>query len=138
MSILLQPLQDLARGASCAVRAALWRAALIGAALLIASVGAGFLMFAAYLGLRHLTGPLPTALIMGAALLAVAAGILLWAQSAKRTAWPLAKVNPQAPLTPRPPRPADAATMAVFMAAFLLGRSLAADRASRRGRSGSS
>ncbi len=127
---LLQPLQDLvrefARGAADAVRAALRRVALIGVALLIAMPGVAFLIFAAFLGLRDLFGPGLAALTMGAALLALAAGVLLIATRTALPAPPSAPApQPTAPDPTPSPGPADAATMAVFTAAFLLGRHLA-------------
>jgi hypothetical protein len=121
MAGLIQPLQLLARGAGDATRAALQRAALIGAALLIAASGAGFLTLAAYLGLRLLLGPVLAALAVGVALLAMSAGVLFTVRAkAPRTGQtPLADPRQEQPTT------ADAATMAVFMAAFLVGRRLA-------------
>jgi hypothetical protein len=124
MNALLQPVQDLARGALDAMRAALRRGALVGAALLIATLGAAFLVFAGYIGLRFLIGPGLAALSIGAAFLALAAGVLLMARSAV----PPDTSAPPLPIPPptMPPRPADAATVAVFTVAFLLGRRLAA------------
>jgi hypothetical protein len=126
MNGLIQPIQLLAREAGDATRAALQRAALAGAALLIAALGAGFLILAAYLGLRLLLGPVLAALVLGAVLLAVSAGIglTLRARSPRTRPLPLADLRQRRPAT-EPPTPADAATMAVFMLAFLIGRRLA-------------
>ncbi len=122
MSGVLQPMQDFAHEAVCALRAALRRGALVGMALLIATLGAAFLVFAAYIGLRFLLGPGLAALVLGLALLALAAGVLFVARpSGRNIAAPPPTTHP--PTTP--PRPADAATMAVFTAAFVLGRRLA-------------
>jgi hypothetical protein len=125
MSALLQPVQDLARGAAFAMRATLRRSALVCAALLVASLGAAFLIVAGYIGLRFLVGPGLAALIMGGALLALAAGLLFLAQSAKQITLPGTVANPKGPSATTPPQPGEAATMAVFTAAFLLGRQLA-------------
>ena len=126
MIYLLQPLQDLARGAAGKVRAALRQGALIGAALLVAMLGALFLILAGYLGLRVLLGPGLAAMVMGAGLLAMAAGLLLIARNAWLAVPPVSLApNPQARPQATAPRPGDAATMAVFTAAFLLGRRLA-------------
>lgn len=129
MNNLLQPFQDLARGAACSMRAALRRGALIGAALLIATLGASFLVFAGFLWLRFLFGPGVAALILGTALLGIATGVLLLAGNAERIVPPIDDADQQA--TPQTLvqvtsfQPADTATMAVFTAAFLLGRHLA-------------
>ena len=57
MTHLAQLVQELAPRAVCAVRAALRRGALVGAALLIAILGAGFFVFAGYIGMSFLVGP---------------------------------------------------------------------------------
>jgi hypothetical protein len=122
MNGLLQPAQDLARGAICAMHAALRRGARVGLALLIALPGAAFLLVAAFLGLRTLLGAGLAALILGLSLLAVAAGVLLVGRGAVPSL-------PAPPLWTAPPvaapRPADLATMTVFTTAFMLGRRLA-------------
>lgn len=126
MILTLQPLQTLARGVVCALRDTLRRHALVGAALLIAALGAGFLVFAAFLG--HLSGPGPglAAMVTGAAALAVARGLLRIARTAGRSRRPGARVaDPQECPHTAPPGPADAAIVAVFAAAFLPGRQLA-------------
>lgn len=124
MTLVFQPVQDLMRGATSALRDALRRAVLSAVAGLIAAVGGAFLLGAAFMGLRMLMGPGLAALVIGLALLAVAAGLLaLFAQPKTVTPSPLPPKtdSPSAP----PDRSADAATAAVFTAAFLLGRRLA-------------
>lgn len=130
MNFLFQPVQSVVRGA---VRAALRQGALIGAALLASILGVGFLIFAGYLGLRFLLGPGGAATVMGAVLLALAAGLLMIGNRAGRTVQPnvLAPAR-QTPSQATAPRPGDAAAMAVFSAAFLLGRRLADQWASSR------
>jgi hypothetical protein len=132
----LLPIQQLARAASCAVRAALRRSAMVGAALLIATLGAAFLVLAAYTGLRTLLGPGLAALTMGMALLALAAGLMLFARNRARTIPPSAMAPPPSFEQAPPPPPEDTPTVAVFVAAFLLGRQLADRLADRRDRSG--
>jgi hypothetical protein len=126
MTGLIQPLQLLARGTCDAARTALRRAVLIGAALLIAIMGAGFLILAAYLGLRFLLGPGLAALVLGVALLAVSAGLFLTVRAKVQIAGPQPLADPpqRQPIT-APPASEDAATLAVFTMAFLLGRRLA-------------
>lgn len=121
MAGLIQPLQFLARGAGDAARAALWRAAMIGFALLIAASGAGFLILAAYLALRRPLGPELAALALGVALLAVSAGLFL----SVRAKVPRTGQTPLAEPRKNQATTEDAATMAVFMVAFLIGRRLA-------------
>ena len=121
MTSLWQPVQELARGVTLTLRAALRRGALIGVAGLIALLGAGFLVFAGYLGLRFLLGPEWAAFGMGAALLILSGGVLLMA----RATAPVAPPPVPSPTEVPSPSPIDAASMAVFTAAFLLGRRLA-------------
>lgn len=126
MTSLFQPVEMLAREAGDAARAALWRVALIIAALLIASLGAVFLIFAVYLGLRFLFGPGLAALSMGTGLLAMAAGVFLIARGRVPKAGPKPVADPgQIRASARHPESADAATIAVYTAAFLIGRRLA-------------
>jgi multisubunit Na+/H+ antiporter MnhC subunit len=95
------------------------------AAATIAAVGCGFVIFAAFSGLRLLLGPELAALGVGTLLLALAA---LLARSSSvpddqvqtEASEPLPPTNPTAP-----PQPSDPATLAVFTAAFVLGRRLA-------------
>lgn len=126
MAGLFQPIQLLAREAREATRAALQRAVLIGVALLIAIMGAGFLILAAYLGLRFLLGPGLAALVLGVALLAVSTGLFLAVRAKAQIAGPKPLADPpqRQPIT-APPAPADAATLAVFTMAFHIGRRLA-------------
>jgi hypothetical protein len=136
MRFLLLPLQDTLRRAISALRAAVRRGAWFGAALLIASLACLFLLAAAFFGLRAWLGPGLAALILGVALLALAAGAMLVGRSiAPRSLEPSPIASPL--LTPRsatPPRSADMATLTVFTTAFLLGRFLT----ERLGRSGNS
>jgi hypothetical protein len=122
------PIQLLAREAGDVARAALRRAALAGAALLIAALGAGFLILAADLGL-HLLGPVLAALALGTVLLAVSAGLVLALRARSARSRPMSHADPRqrqsATAPPAPPAPADAATMAVFTMAFPIGRRLA-------------
>lgn len=126
MTGLAQPFRSLACAARFAARAAARRVALIGAALLVAALGAGFLLLAGFLGLGLLFGPGVAALVMGAALLGAAAGLFLMARGPDQPPPPQVTSRPDpARKSPVPPEAADAATMAVFTAAFLLGRYLA-------------
>ena len=84
--------------------------------------GAAFLVFAGYIGLRFLIGAGLAAKGMGAALLALAAGMFLLARGVRRTPPPAAMPPPQHPAKATSVQPADAAIIAVFTAAFLLGR----------------
>lgn len=120
MTPLLRPVQELACGAALSLRATLRRGALLSLAGLIALLRAGFLVFAGYLGLRPLLSPDWAAFALGAALLVLAGGVLLMART---TAPPPATPQPTPIATP--PQPFDAASMAVFTVAFLLGRQLA-------------
>ena len=119
---LIQPFKLLAREAGDAARAVLLRGALIAIAGLTAVLGIGFLLFAAYVGLRDLLGPGLAALVMGAALLVLAATLILINRKSGQRIKPIV---PAGPLQEQPPHPAtDAATTTVFVAAFLLGRQL--------------
>jgi len=91
--------------------------------------GAGFVVFAAYAGLRPVFGPALAALATGALLL------MLAALAAQLSGLPSLLRSPPAPAD-RPPLPvpvlipsgtlsSPAATMAVFTAAFVLGRNVA-------------
>lgn len=126
MTPLLSPIKDLARGAILTLRAALRQGALIGVALLIATLGAGFLVFAAFLGLQFLFGAGLAALTIGAALLILAAGVLMLAKKASPPDAPASRMH--TPPEATRPGSADPATMAVFTAAFVLGRHLANGR----------
>ena len=90
------------------------RGLLMGAALLVAVLGAGFLLLAGFVALRHAFGMVPAALIMGTSLLLLAAALVLAASNQVRPAPP-----------PPTAKPADPATMAAFTTAFVLGRYLA-------------
>lgn len=111
------------------VRDVLWRAGLLMASAMAGTVGCGFLVFAGYAALRHELGPELAALITGLILLALAGGLVLIAQrgAAKPDPLPPARVStPQPAATPSTGPPPDPATLAVFTAAFVLGRRLAA------------
>ena len=124
MTGLIQPFLLIAREAGDATRAALRRTLLVGAALLIAASGAGFLTLATYLALRRPLGPELAALALGVALAAVSAGLILAVRAKAQRAGPLSDPRQSQPANATP-TPADAATMAVFMVAFLIGRRLA-------------
>lgn len=121
----------MAREAGEAAREFLWHGAPAVAEGLIGLVGAGFVIFAGYAALRPVTGPALAALVTGVVLilLAVVLARLLGhfdpARKAKAVG-PLPVLQPPAPV-PRP-QPEDAATMATFTAAFVLGRWLARTR----------
>ena len=104
------------------------RAALMLAAGLVGAVGCGFLGHAGFAGLRLVVGPELAALIMGIACLVIAA-VLASAASGERQARATGQPGP-VPASPADIPPRDPVTMAVFTAAFVLGRRLA-DR--RRG-----
>ena len=126
MTSLFQPLEMLAREAGDAARVALRRAALIGAAVLVASLGAGFLIFAAYLGLCHLLAPWLAAVVMGGVLLTMAGGVFLIARAKAPRARPIPRADSdQRRASTRQAEPADATTVLVFTTAFLIGRHLA-------------
>ena len=126
MTGLFQPVEMLAREAGHAARAALRRAALISAAVLVASLGAGFLIFAAYLGLCHLLVPWLAAAVMWGVLLALALAVFLIARAKAPGARPEPRADPgQRRASTTQAEPVDATTIAVFTAAFLIGRHLA-------------
>ncbi len=126
MTGLFQPVEILAREAGNAARAAFLRVALIGAAAMVAVLGAGFLIFAAYLGLCYLLAPGLAAVAMGSALLAAAGGVFLIARGKLRRDKPIPRADPdQRRASARRAEPTDATTIAVFTAAFLIGRHLA-------------
>ena len=129
ITALLANLQAQARIATCAARAVLRGGMLALIAGLAGLAGAGLLVFAAYTGLRPVFGPALAALATGVVLL------LLAALAADRSGLPSLLRTPPAPAD-RSPLPASApippeslsvpaATMAVFTAAFVLGRSIA-------------
>jgi hypothetical protein len=106
---ILRPVQE-------AGRDLLIRAAMLSAAGFIGTVGCGFVLLAAYLGMRMLVGSELAALLMGITLLAVAAVLAALGRG---------RVNgPEAP-APEPASPQDPINMAVFTAAFVLGRYIA-------------
>lgn len=123
MNRLLPPFQDLARGAACAVRAALRRAALAGAAVLIGALGAVFGLLAVFLGLSLVMGAALAALSMGFALLVTSAVLVLIARNMGHAPHPVTS-PPRANRDAAQPTLDNTATIAVFTAAFLLGRRL--------------
>jgi hypothetical protein len=117
--------QALARRFGDCARATLRRGALLAAAAIIAAVGCGFVIFAAFAGLRLLLGPELAALGIGTLLLALAALLARSSstpdgQEQTEASEPLPAFSPTAP-----PQSSDPATLAVFTAAFVLGRRLA-------------
>jgi hypothetical protein len=106
---ILRPVQE-------AGRSLLIRAAMLSAAGFIGAVGCGFVLLAAYLGLRLLVGSELAALLVGVTLLAVAAGLAALGRGRVKA--------PEAPI-PEPASPQDPVSMAVFTAAFVLGRYIA-------------
>lgn len=115
----------LARGLGHGARAALRHAALMTAAAVMGAVGCGWLMFAVFAALRLWIGPELAALGIGNALLVLAVLLGLFAQGPRvRAANPPDAAAPP-PRLALPPTPIDPATLAVFTAAFVLGRRLA-------------
>lgn len=97
----------------------------MAAAAIIAVVGCGFVIFAAFSGLRLVLGPELAALGIGTLLLVLAALLARFSsatagQEQTEASEPLPPSNPTAP-----PQSSDPATLAVFTAAFVLGRRLA-------------
>lgn len=106
-------------------RGMLRRVVLMSVAGLIGAVGCGFVVFAGYTALRLLIGPELSALVVGFVLLALAA-LLARFSSVRRDALQIKEDDPL-PMKPAaaPGQLADPATLAVFTAAFVLGRRLA-------------
>lgn len=126
MTGLVQPFKHMAREATDAARAALRRALLIALATLIAALGLGFLLAATFVGLQVRLGAGLAALTIGAALLAVALAVILFATRSENGAAPAIPPDLGKEHSANPPTHAgDPATTAVFVAAFLLGRQLA-------------
>lgn len=118
----------IAREAGDAARGFLWRGAPAAAEGLIGLVGAGFLIFAGYAALRLVTGPALAALVTGAVLIVLA--VVLARLSGHFDPARKAKADGSPPVAQPPdpaarPPPDEAATMAAFTAAFVLGRWLA-------------
>lgn len=114
-----QPLQALIGTARQTLRTLLWRGALLAVAALIGTVALGFLLYAGFAALWLALGPGVAALVMGTGLLLVAAVVVVIAARFAPPPEPVAAVPPVVPKT------ADAASMAVFTAAFVIGRYLA-------------
>lgn len=121
----LLSLGALAHGLDRGARAAVRRGALMAAAGMIAAVGSGFVVFSAFATLRLMVGPELAALGMGMTLLALVA---LFARHVHRPAGraePLPAARLPMDLLVAPSAPVDPVTLAVFTAAFVLGRRLA-------------
>ena len=117
--------QALARRFGDCARATLRRGAVLVAAAIISAVGCGFLIFAAFAGLRLVLGPELAAFGIGTFLLTLAA-LLARSSSAPDGQEQTEVSEPLPPFSPTaPPQPSDPATLAVFTAAFVLGRRLA-------------
>lgn len=123
--------REVARSAAAvrvACHMALTKAGLVLAAGVAALAGSGFLLAAAYGALGRALGYPSAGLIMGTALLAVAAGLCFAARRIGPRPQPAAEVEADvtisltAPLTAAPSVPVDLAPMAAFTAAFVLAR----------------
>ncbi len=114
-----------AREARALGSSVLRRASLALVAALLAAAGVGFLLAAAYLGLARHLGPEGAGVTLGAALLACAAGLFLYARRKRPGREPVA-VHPEATVAPLPnPVPeGELAPLATFVAAFVLARQL--------------
>lgn len=125
----LPPLQALARGLGIDARATLRRALTIAAAGLVGFAGFGFVVFAGFAALRLLVGPELAALVVGIALLGLAALVVRFALNPDDALrFRRGEAPPPKPpgASPPPADPgADPATLAAFTAAFVLGRRLA-------------
>jgi hypothetical protein len=131
LSGMFTPAGVLAREAGEVMRGFLWRGAPAAAEGLIGLVGAGFVVFAGYAALRPVAGPALAALVTGVVLILLAYGLAWLLRSLDpdrrpRAVVPPSALPPAAPAARRPPE--DAATMAAFTAAFVLGRWLADKR----------
>ena len=120
-----QLLQTLAQDAKEAARAMLRRGLIVGLALLIGSVGLGFLLFAVWDTLRLALGAGMAALVIGAGLLVASASLVLIAGRAARPRHPRAQAKPSPDQPPNPLLGSESAAMAAFTAAFVIGRLLA-------------
>ncbi len=112
---LLQLAQTIARDARHAARATLWQTA----ALLVALIGAGFILAGLYSALHGMAGPVGAGLILGAVLIALATA--LWLRPRADHLQRPAPVQPP----PAAAKPVDPVSTAVFAAGFVLGRILA-------------
>lgn len=124
---LFHPAQVWACALGNSARALLRRGALLTVAGLIGAVGCGFVVFAGYAALRPFIGPELSALVTGITLLVLASGLVWYSGIAdpKRPVERPVGLAPDGP-APVPPQPAvDPTTIAVFTAAFVLGRRLA-------------
>ena len=119
--------QEVARSTAAvraACRVALTKAGLGLAAGLAALAGSGFLLAAAYGALGRALGYSSAGLILGAVLVAVAAGLGFAARTLGPRRQPAAAIEAALalPRTAAPSAPVDLAPMAVFTAAFVLAR----------------
>ena len=121
MTLRQLPLMEaLVSGFGRKAKGAVRRAALSAVAGVIAAIGCGFLLFAAFAALRLLVGPELAALGIGIVLLALAALLLRLVRGHSAEPLPVAVVAPKVAAPP-----ADPITMAIFTVAFVLGRRLA-------------
>ncbi len=120
------PAQLLTRAIGKIARNALWQGGRLLAAVLSGTAGLGFVIYAAFASLRLAVGPELAALVTGAVLLGIAAVLARsfgWPGVSQQTKPPAATPAPAAGPAPNPG--GDAATLAVFTLAFVLGRQLA-------------
>ncbi len=110
----------LTRGFRRGARDLFQRAALTAAAGVIGVVGSCFVVYAAFGALRLLIGPELAALGIGVVLLTVAGILARDAKGVRSATQPGAALPPDAPSPP-----IDPTTLAIFTAAFVLGRHLA-------------
>lgn len=118
--------QLLTRAIGKIARNALWQGGRLFAAVLFGTVGLGFVIYAAFASLRLAVRPELAALVTGAVLLGIAAVLVRsfgWSGLSKQTNPPAAAPAPAADPAPNPG--GDAATLAVFTLAFVLGRQFA-------------
>lgn len=120
-ALMAREIAEVAREARALARPDLRRAAITLVAALLAAVGAGFLLSAAYMMLARSVGPEGAGLILGTALLACGAAIFLSARSRPLGQMPAA-ASPE-PLAATPGA-GDLAPLAAFVAAFVLARQL--------------
>lgn len=127
---LSNPLKVFLRAVENRARNLGWHIALLFMAGLINAAGCGFVIFASFAGLRLVIGPELSGLTLGLVLLGIAAFLVKStsitvdgvANDQSADTPPPASVSP--PFAP-PDQPNDPVTLAVFTAAFVLGRQLA-------------
>ena len=130
MILRLFPSLGLLVGASGgAARGLLLRGALMSAAGLIGIAGTGFVIFAGFAALRLVLGTEISALVVGAALLALAGVLVRFSLVAGQKAQVKKPLDlPPLKPSPVPLPPTQPTTLAIFTAAFVLGRRLADQR----------